>query len=88
MFCKIFLFVLVSVIFVRNLAFFVCVSVFMYMSFTIVSYVLFDICSFSDSDVETVHYCFKFTATVLHSALAVQSERKLKNQTQVRVVGT
>ena len=39
--------------------------------------------SFSERDVEAVNYCFKFTASVIHSALAVQKERKLKDRTQV-----
>jgi hypothetical protein len=42
-------------------------------------------CRFDDSDEDAIHLCFKYTATVLHSTLSVQNERKLKNQTQVSV---
>ncbi|CAG5118208.1 unnamed protein product, partial [Candidula unifasciata] len=37
---------------------------------------------FSTADIDTIHQCFKYTATVLTSTLAFQNERKLKNQTQ------
>ncbi|BFZ24366.1 hypothetical protein BsWGS_27405 [Bradybaena similaris] len=37
---------------------------------------------FNDTDIEIIHQCFKYTATVLISTLAFQNERKLKNQTQ------
>ncbi|ELU14020.1 hypothetical protein CAPTEDRAFT_109907, partial [Capitella teleta] len=38
--------------------------------------------TFNESDEDVIHLCFKYTATVLHSTLSVQNERKLKNQTQ------
>ena len=41
---------------------------------------------FGEDDMDAINHCFKYTTTVLHSTLAVQSERKLKNQTQVCVI--
>ena len=38
---------------------------------------------FSEADELTVTHCFTYTAAVLHSAIAVQNERRLKTQTQV-----
>ncbi|XP_070198200.1 cGMP-dependent 3',5'-cyclic phosphodiesterase-like isoform X2 [Littorina saxatilis] len=37
---------------------------------------------FSETDIQIVLQCFKYTSTVLASTLAFQNERKLKNQTQ------
>ncbi|KAL8605203.1 hypothetical protein ACOMHN_031144 [Nucella lapillus] len=37
---------------------------------------------FTDSDIEIVEQCFKYTATVITSTLAFQNEQRLKNQTQ------
>ncbi|XP_076446351.1 cGMP-dependent 3',5'-cyclic phosphodiesterase-like [Babylonia areolata] len=37
---------------------------------------------FTDSDIQIVQQCFKYTATVITSTLAFQNERKLKIQTQ------
>lgn len=38
---------------------------------------------FTESDEQIVCHCFTYTAPVLHSTIAVQNERKIKNQTQV-----
>jgi hypothetical protein len=40
------------------------------------------VCRFTESDIQVVQQCFRYTATVLTSTLAFQNERKLKNQTQ------
>ncbi|XP_064609581.1 cGMP-dependent 3',5'-cyclic phosphodiesterase-like [Liolophura sinensis] len=37
---------------------------------------------FTDDDIQAVQHCFKYTSTVLTSTLAVQNERRLKNETQ------
>ncbi|CAG5118533.1 unnamed protein product, partial [Candidula unifasciata] len=37
---------------------------------------------FNEEDIEMIHQCFRYTATVLSSTLAFQNERKLKDQTQ------
>lgn len=38
---------------------------------------------FTESDEQIVCHCFTYTAPVLHSTIAVQNERRIKNQTQV-----
>lgn len=44
--------------------------------------------SFTESDIEAMNMCFKYTVTVLTSTIAVQNERRLKKQTEVRQLQT